>query len=868
MTVSRKVEPGSDKMEASIYRYILHHTWKDQLWLIVLILMSLPFVYIGLEIPKTIINEVLSGQSNRFVFFTIEFDRVEFLLLLSFAFLALIVVNGILKYVINVYRGALGERMLRRFRYTLYSRVLRFPLPHFKKVSAGELIPMITSESEPLGGFIGDSIALPAFQGGLLLTYVGFIFVQDIWLGLAAIALYPPQAYLIPKLQRKINKLSRQRVKSVRKLAYRVGETVSSAADIRANDTGYLERADISYRLGKIFKIRNEIFRRKFFIKFLNNFLGQLTPFFFFSIGGYLVLQGRLTLGALVAVLAAYKDIGPPWKELLKFYQISEDTRVKYAQIIKQFEPENIQNEELHFGVDEAGPRFYKSVSGNNVSLTAEYHHSKLEGVNFNLLVPEHTGILCAEGETGKELGLLLSGLDPPVLGDLRFDDYDVKDLPEAALGKNIGYCSPSSQLLNVSVQDNLLYGLKHRPVEGDMALELPEPELVEAKKSGNSIHNVRTSWVDFHTVGVQTQEEFEVFKDEVISAVELDQDIMGLAQRLYLKGKSDQELMKEIVAARTEVRDAIRDLDDGKLIETFERTVYSQNLTVAENLLFGTPYDTAVDLEDLTFTQDVQDILSATELNKDLINVGLEATRLMIELFENVDTDSDFFTRYSFIEASKLSQYRELIEKIDISGTQRLSGRDSKLLISVALRISPAQHRLNLITPEIQGQIIAARKLIMDKLGYDNDIIQFIDKDSYQSGMNVRANLLFGKIAHDRRHLQDRIHQRLNQVLSTLGLGKTILNRGLQFHCGEAGANLPQTFRQKLLLARALIKNPDVLIIEEPLSALNFESQKRIFTNVKKLRDGKNMIWIFSDKRFAEEFDQVLSFDNSVSVS
>ncbi len=868
MTVSRKVEADSDKMEASIYRYILHHTWKDQLWLIVLILMSLPFVYIGLEIPKTIINEVLSGQSNRFVFLTMEFDQVEFLLLMSFAFLALILINGILKYVINVYRGALGERMLRRFRYTLYSRVLRFPLPYFKKVSAGELIPMITSESEPLGGFIGDSIALPAFEGGLLLTYVGFIFVQDIWLGLAAIALYPPQAYLIPKLQRKINKLSRQRVKSVRKLAYRVGETVSSAVDIRANDTGYLERADISYRLGKIFRIRYEIYRRKFFIKFLNNFLGQLTPFFFFSIGGYLVLQGRLTLGALVAVLAAYKDIGPPWKELLKFYQIAEDTRVKYAQIIKQFEPENIRNEELHLGIDVTGPRFSKSVSGNNISLSAEHHHSKLEGINFNLSVPEHTGLLCAEGETGKEVGLLLSGLDPPVLGDLRFDDYDVKDLPEAALGKNIGYCSPNSKLLNVSVKDNLLYGLKHRPVEGGMALELPEPELVEATRSGNSIHNVRTSWVDFHTVGTQTQEEFEVFKDEVINAVELDQDIMGLAQRLYLKGKSDQELMKEIVDARTEVRNAIRDLDDGKLIETFETTVYSQNLTVAENLLFGTPYDLAADLEDLAFAQEVQDILSTTELNKDLIYVGLEAARLMIELFENVDTDSDFFTRYSFIEASKLSKYQELIEKIDSSGTQSFSERDSKLLISVALRISPAQHRLSLITSEIQGQIVAVRKLIMEELGYDNDIIQFIDKDGYQSGMNVRANLLFGKIAYDKRHLQDRIHQRLNQVLSTLGLGKVILNRGLQFHCGEAGSNLPQTFRQKLLLARALIKNPDVLIIEEPLSALNFESQKRIFTNVKKLRDGKNMIWIFSDKRFAEEFDQVLSFDNSVSGS
>ena len=44
----------------------------------------------------------------------------------------------------------LGERLLRRLRYELVSRIMRFPLPHFRKVSSGELIPMITAEVEPL----------------------------------------------------------------------------------------------------------------------------------------------------------------------------------------------------------------------------------------------------------------------------------------------------------------------------------------------------------------------------------------------------------------------------------------------------------------------------------------------------------------------------------------------------------------------------------------------------------------------------------------------------------------------------------------------------------------------------------------------
>ena len=43
-------------------------------------------------------------------------------------FLVLVLINGGFKYVINVYQGIVGERMLRRLRFELFSRVLRFPL--------------------------------------------------------------------------------------------------------------------------------------------------------------------------------------------------------------------------------------------------------------------------------------------------------------------------------------------------------------------------------------------------------------------------------------------------------------------------------------------------------------------------------------------------------------------------------------------------------------------------------------------------------------------------------------------------------------------------------------------------------------------
>ena len=37
-------------------------------------------------------------------------------------------------------------------------------------------------------------------------------------------------------------------------------------------------------------------------------------------------------------MLAAYKDLAPPWKELLDFYQIQQDARIKYTQLRAQFD--------------------------------------------------------------------------------------------------------------------------------------------------------------------------------------------------------------------------------------------------------------------------------------------------------------------------------------------------------------------------------------------------------------------------------------------------------------------------------------------------------------------------------------------------
>ena len=214
-------------MEKTLFKFIWRYSKRDQIILLIMTALSFPFLYFSLDLPKIIINKAIGGKDIPSDIFGVSIDQIEYLLILSLAFLMLVCINGGFKFYVNVFRGQLGERMLRRLRFDLLSRVLRFPLPQFRRVSQGEVIQMVTAEVEPLGGFVGDSVALPAFQGGTLITILIFMFVQDWMLGLAAIALYPIQGYIIPKLQWHVNQLGKARVRNVRRLSEKIGESVS-----------------------------------------------------------------------------------------------------------------------------------------------------------------------------------------------------------------------------------------------------------------------------------------------------------------------------------------------------------------------------------------------------------------------------------------------------------------------------------------------------------------------------------------------------------------------------------------------------------------------------------------------------------------
>lgn len=853
-------------MEPSIFAFIIKYSWRQQLWILLLSVALLPLNYLSYELPKQIVNKALGSDPNP-VYWGFAMSRLDLLWVLCGLFLGVVVVTGALKYVVNVFAGVVAERMLRRLRFQLFGHMLRFPLPHYRRVSQGELVQMINAETEALGGFVGEAVSTPGLQAGTLLTSLVFMFAQDWVLGLAAISLYPLQIYLIPKLQRQVNLLGKERVRQVRRNAEKISEVAGGVRDIRANDATVYERAQFSQQLGSVFWIRYDIYKKKFLIKFLNNFIAQLGPFFFYAIGGYLVLQGNMTIGALTAVVAAQKDITSPWRELLTYYQSLYDVKIKYEQTVTQFVPPGLRDEALQTADPAQAPGFVGELRASAVSLNDEGGDALLEGISFSLSLPARVAVVGPAGSGKEELTLVLAGLVDPTAGRVTINGTDLHGLPEAVLGRKIAYVGNPTAIFAGPIERNVLYGLLHRPraaARDEAAREHRRKEEREALLSGNSPHDPDADWVDAEAAGFDSRGGPLPAVVRALELVALDGDIFGLGLRSAVRDGQRAELRERLLVARGEMQARLAaDADLARLVEPFDPDRYNANASLAENLMFGSPIGHVFDLERIADQPYVQETLEATGLRPDLLQVGFRLAQTMVELFADLPPEHEYFSQFSFIAPDDLPAYRALLGRADPERLDRLPAEDQRLLLAPTFKLIPARHRLGLLTPELLGKVLEARRYFREHVPEScAGAIAFFDPARYNDALTIQENVIFGKIAYGQAQAGQRIAELITAILDQLELRPGVMAVGLEAPAGFGGGRLSPTQRQKIALARAVLKRPEVVVLHDPLGPLDQQEQVAVRDRLLAEFDGRTVVWALQQPDWAALFDAVIELD------
>ncbi len=876
-------------MQRNLFTYIWRHSRPEQVVILSLVMLAQIFYFLSLTVPKDIVNNGIQGNAFKNsptipflvweldlsrilpgtvlrIFDGFQVDQLGYLVTMSFVFLGAVIVNGQFKKSINTQKGRMGERMLRRLRYELYDRILRFPPAHFRKVKQAELATMVKDEVEPLGGFIGDAFVQPMFLGGQALTAIFFIMLQNWLLGLIVIALLAAQMIIIPRLRKPVLVLGRQRQISARQLAGRIAETADGVHEIHAHGAANYERADISERLGTIYKIRFDLYQKKFAAKFWNNLLSQSTPFAIYLVGGYFAITGQMDVGAVVGVLLAYKDLPSPIKELIDWDQQRQDVQIKYEQVIDQFQPEGMMPPELQALPEGPPPPLGHELALTGVTVSEDGRVKQLDGVSLVVPTDSRMAVIGAPSSGKDVLGQVLARLVLPSAGTIKIDGKDFFQLPEYVLGAHAAYVGQETYLFPLSVRDNLLFGLKIRPVApavyDDATRAEREAFWAETARSGNPVLDPRADWIDYEMAGATGPADLLPRMVDALRLVELDEDTYGLGLRGTVDATQRSELAERILGARHALHGRLQDPSYAGLVETFNADRYNRNLSVAENILFGTPVGKDFSGDNIAVDPYMLSVLKATGLEEELQRMGLSIAETMVELFSGLSPDNPLFEQYSFISADELPNVRLLLQRLGGKGIEAVPEADRPRLMTLPFRYIEARHRLGLIDAAMEERLLAARHAFAEGLPEAmRGTVEFYDFQRYNSAATLQDNILFGRLVYGQAQSEQRIGTLISDVLNELGLRDSVIEVGLEYNVGVGGKRLTAAQRQKLGIARALIKRPQMLIVNEAVASFDGRTQDRIRDNVlASCRDGeRGVIWIANRPAQAEPFDVIV---------
>jgi len=346
------------------------------------------------------------------------------------------------------------------------------------------------------------------------------------------------------------------------------------------------------------------------------------------------------------------------------------------------------------------------------------------------------------------------------------------------------------------------------------------------------------------------------------LEQVELDEDIYAFGLRGAIDAARRPDLAEKILTARHALHGRLQDASYAGLVEPFNADRYNRNLSVAENLLFGTPVGKDFDGDNIAADPYVQSVLKAIGLDLELQRMGLAIAETMVELFSGLSPDNPLFEQYSFISADELPNVRLLLQRLGGKGIEAVPEADRARLMTLPFRYIEARHRLGLIDAAMEDRLLAARRAFAAGLPAElRSAVEFYDFGRYNSAATLQDNVLFGRLVYGQSQAEHRIGALLAEVMNELGLRDSVIEVGLEYNVGVAGKRLPGSQRQKLGIARALIKRPQLLIVNEAVAVFDGRTQDRIRDNIltAATSEERGVVWIANRPAQAEPFEQIV---------
>jgi putative ABC transport system ATP-binding protein len=275
---------------------------------------------------------------------------------------------------------------------------------------------------------------------------------------------------------------------------------------------------------------------------------------------------------------------------------------------------------------------------------------------------------------------------------------------------------------------------------------------------------------------------------------------------------------------------------------------------------MFGAPVGPAFQPDNIATNPYLHKILAENNLGDALADVGRRIAETMVELFADLPPDHEFFQQFSFISSDDLPDMQDLLSRANKERLNELADTDRLRLMSLPFKVIPARHRLGAVDDALMARVLEAREVFIRDLPPElTSKVEFFDPAKYTAAANLQDNILFGKIVYGQAKAAEMVIAMLGEAIDHHGIRDAVAEVGLGFECGIAGGRLSAAQRQKLAIARCVVKHPDLLVMSDATAPLDAASQARVLDAILDEFKGRGLVCSLHRPAAARRFDHIL---------
>tara|TARA_B100001093_G_scaffold506988_1_gene566841 strand:+ start:1994 stop:4993 length:3000 start_codon:yes stop_codon:yes gene_type:complete len=351
---------------------------------------------------------------------------------------------------------SLGEEII--------DHLLRLPLTYFDKRPVGELSSRL-AEMEQIRSFLTGTALTVLLDAIFSFIYIGIMLIYSWILTIVSLLVAPILASITFLVSPVIRKQLRRKAELNANTQNHLVEILTGIQTVKAQNIELNSRWRWRNRYTKYISegYKNAITSTT--SNSLTQFLNQVSSLSVLCVGAYLVLQGQLTLGELIAFRIISGYVTTPLLRLANLYQGFQQTAISIERIgdILNNVQESTKEDKLNIPL----PPIKGKVSYEDLSFRFDKKGPlQLNQVSLDVKQGEFVAIVGQSGSGKSTLMKLLARLYDPDGGKILIDGYDISKVELYSLRRQIGIVPQDSLLFEGSVEENISLSLKESSSE------------------------------------------------------------------------------------------------------------------------------------------------------------------------------------------------------------------------------------------------------------------------------------------------------------------------------------------------------------------------------------------------------------------